>query len=38
MGRLVEAESACRRALQISPMLVAGTHNLALVLLLEGKR
>jgi TolB-like protein/Tfp pilus assembly protein PilF len=37
MGRLVEAESACRRALQISPTLVAGTHNLALVLLLEGK-
>ncbi len=37
MGRLVEAESACRRALQISPTLVDGTHNLALVLLLEGK-
>jgi tetratricopeptide (TPR) repeat protein len=36
MGRLVEAESACRRALQISPTLVDGTHNLALVLLLEG--
>jgi len=37
MGRLLEAENACRRALQISPTLVGGTHNLALVLLLEGK-
>jgi TolB-like protein len=37
MGRLAEAEQACRRALQISPTFSGGAYNLGIVLLLEGK-
>jgi adenylate cyclase len=37
LGRMTEAEKACRRALEISPTFVGGAYNLGLNLLVQGK-
>ncbi|MGO9037939.1 MAG: TIR domain-containing protein [Steroidobacteraceae bacterium] len=37
LGRLPEAEKACRRALEISPTYVGGAYNLGVTLLVQGK-
>jgi adenylate cyclase len=37
LGRVTEAEKACRRALEISPTYIGGAYNLGVNLLVQGK-